>query len=333
MNLKRKKENIIFVISAGAKYGLGHLMRCSVLAREAQRKGASITFMLRGDEAAIRILHDQVHDIDIYAWGQPDVSADVVVFDTRETIDQEVIKFKNAGAKIVLVDRLLPEANVDLFVLPVISASVPKSIENRVLAGADYVVLAESFLKEKSQAIGVNQGSYLLVSMGGSDPLNITEKVLEACSRLRESLPKQMIKVVLGPTNKSAEQLNKRAKDLKIDCILAPDQETYRDLLLQSALVVLGFGISVYETSYLGIPSLYITHYREDLIQAKKLATLGLGRLVGYGVELSVNDIKESCLAALNDPAFMKGGFEVKIDGLGSKRIVDNLLGLISSAV
>ncbi|MBN2374036.1 hypothetical protein JXL19_09645 [bacterium] len=335
MNGYKKSKDIVFAISAGAEYGLGHLMRCAVLAREAKRQGMDICFLLKGDDTANTILKKESPNVEILEWNNENFKsciAKLVVFDTRLDIDQECTIVSKRDTKLVLLDRLTPETDaINLYILPVAHHdAVPETMNDRVLAGPEYVILSEVFLNPGPNVIDSKNKDTLLISIGGSDPFNTTSKVMDACHLLKDAFDNKKIQVIIGPSNSRAEYIKRKARSYVMDAITAPSQREYRGLLSKSFLVVVGFGIAVYEIAYLKIPGLYITHYKEDLDGANKLESMGLGWLVGYGPELSAEAIQNKCISVLSQPNILLNKKpRLTIDGKGASRVIERFVQLI----
>ena len=328
--MAKKRTDLVFVISAGSKYGMGHLMRSAVLAREAGRKGMTCKFLLKGDKAAGTVLERELPGIEVAEWSDSNIltsEAGVFVFDTKEDLDRELSIAAETGAKSVFIDRLSPQNElVDLYILPVAHALVPENMREKTLSGLDYVILSEVFLNSiRDDAFLKNKRDTLLITLGGSDPFNVTERVLDACYGCRELFKEKKVVVVAGPANQRAGAIREKGERYGMEVVVAPDQKSYCDLLLSSFLVIVGFGITVYELAYLGVPALYITHYREDGDGARKLESVGLGRFIGYGPDLFSTDISSAVEAALSEADLAKRKPAIVLDGKGASRIIEKL--------
>jgi UDP-2,4-diacetamido-2,4,6-trideoxy-beta-L-altropyranose hydrolase len=328
--INKKAKDMVFVISAGSQYGMGHLMRCAVLARECIRRGMTVGFIMRGDASANIVLNKEVPFVDVIDWSDENIGkckAGMMIFDTKLDINREIENVGNKGSKIVLIDRLSPDTDsINLFILPTVYADIPEKLSDRVLSGPEYVIISEVFTGYDKTRYSSEDKNIVLIALGGSDPLNSTSKVMDACYQFKDMHEDMKVKVIIGPANSRAEYIEEKAVRYGMDFVLYPDQKTYRNCLLQALFVIAGFGISVYEIAYLKIPCLYVTHFREDFDNAKKLERLGLGMLLGYGPDISVADIKESCMSAFSNRDFLRKGIQGIFDGKGAERIVDKLI-------
>jgi len=322
-----KKNSITFVISAGAGYGFGLLILCAVLAREAQKHGVDVSFILQGDQFAKKALAEEVPCVEIKDWNEKNIKlcfGSVFVFDTKLDIDRECALISKSDSKLVLLDRLSPESDaVALYVLPI--AHAPHSIiENeRILVGSDYIVLPDTLL-----GLRAKKKETLLISLGGSDPFNVTETVMDACNLMMDDICDKKVKVVIGLSNRKADSIKRKADKYGMDVFCSPSQELFFSCIMESFLVIVGFGITVYEAAYLKVPSLFITHSKEDVECGIRLEQLIVGKLLGYGPSLSVERIKDGCLLAINQSGFLNGKPKISIDGRGAFRIIKKLVQL-----
>lgn len=333
--INKNSKDIVFVISAGSKYGMGHLMRCAVVARECIRRGMTVGFIMRGDTSANIVLNKEVPSVAVIDWNDDNIGkckAGMMIFDTKLDINREIENATKKGSKVVVIDRLLPDTDsVNLFILPTVYADIPEKLSDRVLSGPEYVIISEVFTGcDKTRYLSEDKNT-VMIALGGSDPLNSTSKVMDACYQFKDMNEDIKVKVIIGPANSRAEYIKGKAVQYGMDFVLYPDQKTYRNCLLQALFVIAGFGISVYEIAYLKIPCLYVTHFREDCDNAKKLERLGLGMLLGYGPDISVADINKSCMSAFSNRDFLRKGIQGIVDGKGVERIVDKLIDMRES--
>src|SRR5690606_12747 len=98
------------------------------------------------------------------------------------------------------------------------SALVPK--EARILCGASYALLRPDFAAMRDTSLRNktrNTISHILISMGGSDPDNITQEILGLLNDL--PLPAECkITVVVGPQSQHLDSLTDYASTLTFPC-------------------------------------------------------------------------------------------------------------------
>jgi spore coat polysaccharide biosynthesis predicted glycosyltransferase SpsG len=122
---------------------------------------------------------------------------------------------------------------------------------------------------------------YIVVSLGGADPGKISTQVAENLAHClearRDSTDGIEVKFVLGPAFGERPELEALIEQFGWSAERTPSRAAFAQLLHGATFAVLGFGISVYEAAYLGVPAIYITHHTEDIAGALRLEQLGLG--------------------------------------------------------
>lgn len=124
--------------------------------------------------------------------------------------------------------------------------------------GPSYALFREEFFQAQQtnkSAFKINNPTTALVSFGGSDPTNETEKVLLALAAIRQ--PAISVHVVVGEANPRKEVIRELCE--KDDRFLYYCQIDYMAKLLQAVDFVIGApGTSLWEWCFLQIPSLVI---------------------------------------------------------------------------
>ncbi len=124
--------------------------------------------------------------------------SDVVLLDGYQFSPTDHHKIWSTGAKLVLIDDLANQpVSADVIINPTPGFSSEKYISDRpaiFLMGLNYAMLRAPFLSLAKQAELEKEEGSVLICMGGSDPMNFTERILEVA--LTE--PFQSIHVVVG---------------------------------------------------------------------------------------------------------------------------------------
>lgn len=177
--LRRKK--ILFVVSGYEEIGLGHVYNTLLLANDilshevafladARSELAHRTIAARNYPVHLQRHADILDDI-------RELSPDMVVNDILDTPEKYVLALKQLGCKVVNFEDLGPgAAHADL----VVNAMYPEQdILPRHYFGAKYFCLRDEFLLTAPKDVQPAVGNVLL-TFGGVDPNNFTQKVLEA---------------------------------------------------------------------------------------------------------------------------------------------------------
>jgi len=331
---------ILFHADSRPDAGMGHVMRCLALARELNMPAS---FLCWPNEAVLKLvkqagflffplqdekgLYEQVKNL----------SPAAVVVDSYRVSSAELAPVKREVPLLIVIDdlndRYLP---ADLLINGNITARNLGYIpDKRLLLGPEYVLLREEFRNCPPKKI-VERARKLMVTVGGSDPLDLMLPVLNELSGLDLH-----IKAVIGPHFKSGERLKSIAKRQKsfftasIELVENPDMA---DLMHWADMAVSAGGSTLYELCATGTPAVVLAIADNQVSAARALDKQGcvwyLGfhdEVLGYGVEAFRGIKKESPPKSLTQAvktlaqdyfrrAEMSRRGQALVDGLGTKR-------------
>lgn len=322
-------DGVTFWTEGGASIGMGHLMRCINIARSLDSLGVPFHFLVNNDRAVIERL-EAANYYHITCPIESDcgckLSSGVVVIDTKKDVSDKARLLKESGKRVVLIDNNTGAARLaDRVIIP--SALPNRNIQGGSIAGRDYLVIGDNFSRIK-KSISYSLPLKVLVTMGGADPNNITEKVVEA---LRE-LEGVEATVVIGPaaTPSAALEGFMTSGDLRFRFL-----ENVRDMapvIASSHIAYSAVGTTIYELAYMGVPSILIANYPEDEADLKGFEGLGTSISLGYFKNVKASDIRGALRRFIKDRAFWellstKG--KSLTDGNGALRIARVIESLI----
>lgn len=354
--------NIVIRTDSSVHIGLGHVMRCLVLARELKSNSHNIEFVTRPQNGdSIDYIKQEgflVHELlqpkewltplnsaDYAAWLQVPIEldaeqfvskvkcADVVIVDhyALGAVWQKAVKIR-LDCKIVVIDDLIRQHDADLIIDQTLmrTASEYQSINstNHILTGCDYALLNPKFIAKREQALENNSfpnKPKVLLSMGGIDTDNITLQVLNVLqSQLHE---KPQVTVLLGRKSPSY----KKVKDfcaLHLDWIEHIDfVDDMAEIMLTHSLAIGAPGTTSWERACLGIPSIIIPLAENQRTIAKNLVIANAAILV------EKEDITRQLVSSYN--ALIKDWSEFRqenlklCDGFGVRRVVKSITNLV----
>jgi UDP-2,4-diacetamido-2,4,6-trideoxy-beta-L-altropyranose hydrolase len=194
----------------------------------------------------------------------------------------------------------------------------------RLLLGCKYVMLRREFLRTPRKLDTSLTVSRLLLSLGGADAKNITERFLAV---LRPCIPTDCeIHVLIGPANPHVAGLQAIAATMKRMALhVAPPNVP--EIMANCDLAITAAGSSVYELGYLGVPMLFVAAANNQLPIATALDQLGAG--VWIDQTLWSRDLPSTLEWLIPDSAFRArcaAKFRELVDGRGARRVVDVLL-------
>lgn len=246
------KYQITFRADASHEIGMGHLTRCLALS-QMLKDHFDIQFVTMSPSGKIRdeigmatsriIIMDEKPEEDeaIYLCEILDPQKDILVLDSYTYGEQYLRILKKSGLKLVVID--------DLAALPVVSDVLvnhsPGINQTDYLTegkpvfclGPAFALLRPAFLKAATQTRERLQINSVLICFGGSDPENITNKVLRLILQY-ETIGS--INVVVGGAYQNEKELSEISHNLgsKINIHQGLDQQGMVSLIQSNDLAI-----------------------------------------------------------------------------------------------
>jgi spore coat polysaccharide biosynthesis predicted glycosyltransferase SpsG len=152
--------------------------------------------------------------------------------------------------------------------------------------------------------------------MGGGDPEQITQKVLKSIRQIETPCD---ITVVLGKASKtSIKDINKIMCNYKSIVTVLCDVESMSKLMLDCDVAITNSGLTKYELSALGVPSIIISNNKQQAFYSEDFSSYGSSIHLGDISVVSEKYIRESCVNLMQD---YKHRLDMSIKG---KTLVDN---------
>lgn len=318
---------------------MGHLVRCQALAKIlCERKHAGIWFITRTLGPHLeRIKRDGYHLIAVP--GNPgdreyaeaiaktigEYRLERLVLDLKHGFSTESAKLiAGNGTKVISLDDVSQgRKHFDDLIYPV--AHADPSLINGSKAGAQFVILREQILRARLNGTKrAGRPPRVFAFFGGGDEAGIGLKVLTALSRLPVKTT-----LVKGRSYTHQDELDELLgrPDIKAEILTEPDDFAQR--LAGADIALLAFGAVVYESAYLGVPFLTISHNQRNELDARRFCGLGVGRHLGPAWTLGADGVAEHVLQALAHPEILEqwsvAGRKL-IDGRGAWRVADLIM-------
>jgi UDP-2,4-diacetamido-2,4,6-trideoxy-beta-L-altropyranose hydrolase len=197
-----------------------------------------------------------------------------------------------------------------------------------LLLGPDYALLRREFAHWRSRLHTVPETARkLLVTLGGSDPDNVTLKVIEALRQL-DTVPLQ-VRVVAGPTNPHVAELSDAAASFSGYLELLTAVSDMPSLMAWADLAVTAGGSTCWELACMGVPALSLVLAENQRNVARELARLGVMVNLGWHADVSVERIA-TAVGGLVYSSFrrlrMSQQGRALVDGKGAARVASALL-------
>lgn len=333
-------------VDANREIGVGHWMRCLALGQAWADAGGRVRFIGAWEgptlERRLRSEGFEVHRLPRRYPG-PGESNDVrgALADALEAFlvldgygfDPEYHRKVSAGGRRLLViddNAHLPRYNVDVLLNQNVHAAslhyvTPRN--TRRLLGPRYVLLRREFRRRRTARRGIPKTARrILVTLGGGDPHNVTERVMEALARSdRQDLD---ITVVVRPDNPHLPTLREAADRSPHPTDIVVDPPDMASIMAEAHLAVTGGGTTIWELAHLSIPSLAVVLAENQVGAVDALNGKGVLRRLGWHADLRPDDIGHAIEMLARDAKTretMSRRGRALVDGRGTERVIKAL--------
>ena len=165
----------------------------------------------------------------------------------------------------------------------------------------------------------------LLVSMGGSDPFELTLRCARALARLE---PTFRARFVIGPGMADRERVARQVVQLRNNFETIEGAEDLAPEFARADVALCAFGVTAYELGASGVPALYLCGTEDHARSATAFEKAGMGLSLGLADDASDDFIARSVWKLLNDSTRrreMRAAGLMTIDGQGPARIAADL--------
>jgi|GEM_PF-593477 len=318
--------------------GLGHLSRCVALA-EALRDthDADCSFVIRGTPDQTRFLVRNGFGWQVASADDPATWRDEVLSATENAdpapafcvidLDRPASELASAlgrqGRPVVVVDQPMASA-ADLIIVPSLSWQAPAD-RTDLIGGPETLLLRDDVVRlrpEQSPEIG---GRDLVISFGGSDPHNLTERAADALAPLANDTS-YCAHAIMGPgfADRGARATALRSHHPQLKVHTAGDP--LEGLLTRAALLVTALGVTVAEALALGVPVAVLYNWPADAEVAAELARIGAVANLGLHTDCDALQLQENLESLLLAPfarqLMATAGWQL-VDGRGAWRSAD----------
>ena len=194
----------------------------------------------------------------------------------------------------------------------------------RFLLGPRYALLRAEFAGRRPAQVRPprRQAERLLITLGGADPDNVSQRVLEALRHLA-SAPRKTV-LVVGPANLHGETLAALAPSLGVE--IAVDPPDLAGLMLDADLAISTGSTSFLELACLGVPALIVVIAGNQRAIARAAENAGAALVLGESDHLEPRNLAAAIAALAADPGRRQRMSEAGrnlVDGRGAARVAD----------
>jgi len=237
--------------------------------------------------------------------------------------------------KIVVIDDLANREHCsDLLIDQNLYENMEKRYENLVskncvkLLGPQYALLrTEIKMAKKRNLKQKNSLNSILISFGGSDPSNETEKVLKAIQFL--DLKEILINVIAGFSNPNKISLKNLCS--KIPNTFYYDQvDDISQFMIEADLAIGGGGSTMWERCCLGLPAIVSILAENQRLASETLANKGCIINLGIAKSLSYKDYVDAIKKIDSKTlSMMSKNCMILVDGEGTTRVANEIFSLL----
>jgi CMP-N-acetylneuraminic acid synthetase len=276
-----RRQHILFVVTGNNIVGLGHVYNTLLIANDILNH--QITFLVdTNSELAYSIIKSKNYPVFIQKDDDiindiKDLKPDIVINDRLDTKEEYMIALKKAEYKIINFEDLGEGCGyADI----VFNAIYPKKQEFfSHYFGQDYFILRDEFILSEQKVI-CKDVKNILVTFGGVDPNNYTEKIIKIISKycVQHNIK---ITVITGCGYAKFDTINHFPNvNIKMNV------SNISDYMLEADLIFTSAGRTIYEVASIGSPAIVIGQNEREMTHffaSAKYGFLNLG--IGYNLQ------------------------------------------------
>lgn len=309
-----KNKKVIFRVDGGNSIGMGHITRALNLSRYLQEHfDIASDFVLYGDSYALKFIRRYHKDITFFQIPMTDQMPIIGLLLDRLKKEKE--------DKAILITDLFSMENKEEYSSSINAHGIFHVVFDDMLLSRikGNIVINTSIItnkKEEEKDIHYYHGpaysiindlnirfcchtdnKKIIVSMGGSDPTDITRQVVDTI--IRYNINGEFY-IFIGPAFSDKLKVSLlNIRDKRMQFFLGVDR--LDNVISTADFAVISGGITLYEMASCGIPSLIICQNRFQEIIANEFHKRGLGVYIGIGEYISDYDIAKALNLLLDD--------------------------------
>ena len=293
-----KKKRIAIVVNAYKEIGTGHVYRCLSIASKLVLH--EVIFLLdERHKLGIDIVSSYNYPFRVYD-GQNDLfdmlrqySPDIVINDILDTTREYVSVLKNDGYFVVNFEDLGEGVEIADVVFDALYEH--EVHQNNVFTGHKYYILKDEFYFQPNKII-TQDVSNILVTFGGSDPNNFTEKVVDS---ILATNYEGRINVILGLGYDAVEELISKYQSNPSVQIYG-NVSNISEFMFKADVIFTSAGRTMYEIASLGVPTICLCQNEREMTHVFANENNGFINL-GLGVNVSKQQIIETFINLVNN--------------------------------
>ena len=338
MYLKR----VLFRLDVNKRLATGHIARSLDLANKLSKYDIESFFLLKNNSNISKFSNELKNKVFTFSNSifkneiskieelNKKMKFDCIVFDLKKLPKKNFILQLRKKTKIVVIDNTEKNSFLaDLIVWPWAKEQYTKKNSGqdskKFLIGTKFMQLGY-----RNKKISTNKiPNSILVSMGGSDKRNLTYKIVKS---FKKSQMKFHMDIVIGDFFAENEKIYEIIKNDKRFSVIN-NQKGLLPLMPEYKIGIFSFGITVCEALCVGLPSIVLSHSRENDDYGKKIAAYDCIKYLGYYKNINFQRIAKETFPLMKNikktEKYSKNGKKM-VDGKGSQRIAKKIFELIN---
>ena len=347
--------NIIIRADASTQIGTGHVMRCLALAQTWQEQGWQVVFILASAnkssalESRLLLNGMKVVYLSVEIGSSEDAqqttdfaqqfAAQWIVVDGYNFGADYQKTIKCFGMSLLFIDDYghAEYYYADLVLNQNISVHqdlyINREPYTNLLLGTAYTLLRKEFRQWLQWQRKINfLASKVLISLGGSDPDNVTLKVIQALMMINNGLNLKVI-VVVGGSNPHYKKLQSVIESNTESISLQQNVNNMPELMAWAYIAIAAGGSTNWELAFMGLPSIVITIADNQKAIAAELDRQGVIINLGWHQDVTIEQICLVLRELIGDrhkreDMSQKG--RKLVDGNGASRVASQMLNMLA---
>jgi UDP-2,4-diacetamido-2,4,6-trideoxy-beta-L-altropyranose hydrolase len=333
---------------ASPQIGTGHVMRCLALAQAWLMKGGQVAFLMSPDAPNLEArLHSEgiqtrtllaisgsINDAQETVKISQIMQVDWVVLDGYQ-FDADYQKFlKDADLRLLCLDDYghAKRYYADFILNQNISACEKiypyREPYTQLLLGTQYVLLRQEFWSWQGWQRKIPpMARKILVTMGGSDPDNVTLKVLQAFQKVE--IEELEVIIIVGSTNPHHEKLQEVVQSISANIMLQQNVINMPELMAWADIAIAGGGSTCWELAFMGLPALLIVLANNQQNVVQILGENNFVQNLGWHENIQTDALSDLCsqlIISVDTRIHFSHQGRKLIDGCGKNRVIDKLI-------
>lgn len=257
-----------------------------------------------------------------------------IVADGYKFADGYQQTLRRDGRRVLFIDDdgRYPRYEADLVLNQNLHAAEPlypaRAAHTRLLLGPRYALLRGQFRKSTPPLrFFPADAKRILVTLGGADPANATQTVIEALQSLQDEHLEVI--VLVGASNPHGRKLEAAVAAAPTRITLRYDAKNMPELMAWADLAISAAGSTTLELAYMGVPMLLLVLADNQAPVAERLCAVGAARSLGWARTASAAAMASAVQRLISSPdkrAELSRTAQALVDGQGALRVARALL-------